>query len=63
MTTAALSGYIILNTPGIYTRFPDNDMIYRPSVIDYSMANAAMFNKISRRRDITQRTSWIISLL
>ena len=57
MRRAALSGYTILNTPGIYTRFPDNVMLHRPSIINYSIANAAMFNKLSRWRDITQRTS------
>jgi len=57
MSTAALSGYTILNTQGIYTRFPDNVMLHRPSIINYSMANAAMFNKLSRWRDIDQRTS------
>jgi len=57
MRTAALCGYTILNTPGIYTRFPDNVMLHGPSVIHYSCANAAMFTKISRWRDITQRIS------
>lgn len=56
MRTAALNVYTILNTPGIYTRFPDNPIIHRPSVLDYLIANASMLAKVSRWRDITQRT-------
>jgi len=47
LRTAAVSGYKILNTPAIYTRFLENVMLHRPSVIDYSLANAAIFTKIS----------------
>ena len=56
MRTAALHSYTILNTPGIYTRFPDNPNLHRPSTIDYTLANASMFTKVNRWRDITQRT-------
>jgi len=56
MRTAALSGFNILNTPGIYTRFPDNPELHRPSVLDYALANAALLPKVSRWRDVFQRT-------
>ena len=56
MRTAALNGYNILNTPGVYTRFPDNPELHRPSVLDYTLANAALLPKVSRWRDIFQRT-------
>jgi len=56
MRTAALQGHKILNTPGIHTRFSNNPMLHRPSTIDYTLANASMFTKVSRWRDITQRT-------
>ena len=56
MRTAALHGYTILNIPGIYTRFSDNLNLHRPSTIDYTFANAAMFTKVTRWRDVTQRT-------
>ena len=56
MRTAALQGYTILNTPGIHTRFLDNLMTHRPSTIDYSLANASMFSRVMRWRDLTQQT-------
>ena len=55
MRTVALHGYSILNTQWIYTRFLDNPNLHRPSSIDYTLANAAMFAKVTRWRDITQR--------
>jgi len=54
--TAALNGYTILNRPGIHRRFPDNATIPRPLVLDYTLVNASMFARITRWRDITQRT-------
>ena len=48
MRLAALCGYNIINTPGIYRRFPDNPIIHRPSVIDYTLANNSLLARISR---------------
>jgi len=56
MRTAALHSYSILNTPGIYTRFPDKLKLHRPSTIDYTLANAALLQRITRWRDVYQRT-------
>jgi len=46
MRLAVLRGYNIINTPGIFTRFPDNPVIHRPSVIDYTLANNSLLATI-----------------
>lgn len=56
MRTAALPGYTILNTPGIYTRVSDNPNLDPPSTIVYTLANASIFTKVTRWRNVTQRT-------
>jgi len=56
MRLAALRGYTIINTPGIYTRFPDNPTLHRPSVIDYTLANNSLLAKVSKWKDVYQRS-------
>ena len=56
MRMAMLNGYSIMNTPGVHTRFPDNPTIHRSSTIDYTLANTALLAKVSRWRDLFQRT-------
>jgi len=56
MRLAALQDYTIINTPGIYTRFPDNPRLHRPSVIDYTLANNSLLAKVSKRKDVYQRS-------
>jgi len=56
MRLAALRGYTIINTPGIYTRFPDNPTLHRPSLIDYTLANNSLLAKVSKWKDVYQRS-------
>jgi len=56
MRLAALRGYNIINTPGIYTRLPDTPIIHRPSVIDYTLANNSLLARLSRWEDVYQRS-------
>jgi len=53
---AALQDYTIINTPGIYTRFPDNPTLHRPSIIDYTLANNSLLGKVSKWKDVYQRS-------
>jgi len=48
MRLAALRGYTITNMPGIYTRFPDNPILHRPSVIDNTLANNKLLANVSK---------------
>jgi len=52
MRLAALRGYTIINTPRIYTRFPDNPTFHRPSIIDYTLANNSLLAKVSKWKDV-----------
>jgi len=54
MRLAALRGYNIINTPGIYTRLPENPTLHRPSVIDYALANNSLLAKVSKWKDVYQ---------
>ena len=56
MRLAALRGYNTINTPGIYTRFPDNPTLHRPSVIVYALANNSLLTKVSKWKDVYQRS-------
>jgi len=56
MRLAALREDTIINTPGIYTRFPDNPTLHRPSVIDYTLANNSVLAKLSKWKDVYQRS-------
>jgi len=56
MRLAALRGYNIINTPGIYMRFADNPTLHRPSVIDYALANKSLLTKVSKWKDVYQRS-------
>jgi len=51
----ALRGYTIINTPGIYTRFPDNPTLHRPTVIAYTLANNSLLAKVSKFKNVYQR--------
>jgi len=56
MRLAGLRGYTIINIPGIYTRFPDNPTLHRPSVFHYTLANNSLFAKLSKWKDVYQRS-------
>ena len=53
---AALRGYTIINSLGIYTRFPDNPTLHRPTVIDYTLANNSLLAKVSKWKNVYQRS-------
>ena len=56
MRLVALRGYTIINTPEIYMRFPDNPTLHRPSIIDYTLANYSLLAKVSKWKDVYQRS-------